>query len=127
MRFRTLDENGDMKPIRYAEDMLTDADAVGAAVKSRMDLGAGEWWEDESIGFEVPNFLLEGLRGGRDCRMLVNYIIAFIQRTPGVTAITAANYVINNRECTVNLTIETEYGTSVERRLNLYELLSALS
>ena len=127
MRFRPLTSTGDMRPVGYASEMWTDTDAVAAAVRSRMDLAVGEWWEDETVGFELPDFLMRGIRGNADCQMMVNYILAYIQKTPGVVGISSATYKVVGRECYIDLTVETEFGGFVERRLNLDELLSAVS
>ena len=71
--------------------MLTGTDAVVAAVNSRLRLLYGEWWEDTTLGFAVPQFLWEGLRlteGRLD--MLANYIAAYIEETEGVNAVNNA-------------------------------------
>lgn len=41
MRYRPVDDNGDMMPVAYASNMLYDADAVAQAVNSRLRFAYG--------------------------------------------------------------------------------------
>ena len=127
MRYRPFDETGDMIPIQTASQMLEDSDAVAAAVKSRVELGIGEWWEDETLGFEVPEFLFEGIRGDDGCAMLVNYIVAYIVKTEGVASLANYSYRRNRRNLTASIAVTTIYGDEIEGSVDLNELQAALS
>ena len=125
MKFRPVDEYGDMLPMRIPSQLLEDTDAVAAAVESRMKLGYGEWWEDETLGFQVPTFLIEGVRGDEKSRMLVNYMIAYMVKTKGVTSVNYYNWKREKRKLTVNVNLATEFGGEVEGSVDLNELLGS--
>ena len=78
MRCRPVSDEGDMVPVLRGDQMLTETDAVAGAMYSRLKFNHGEWWEDRSIGFSVPRFLIEGLRGGNTAQTLMGYISAYI-------------------------------------------------
>ena len=127
MKFRALDENGDMTPAQFTSQLLTDADAVAAAIDSRMRFYYGEWWEDETLGFRVPAFLMYGLRDRNRGQTLIGYINAYILNTPGATTIASSDYSIANREFACNITVNTEYGETAEGSVTMDELLQAVS
>ncbi len=93
---RPVDENGDMIPVIKQSEMLTDAAAVAKVVKSRIQFAYGQWWEDESQGFRVPQFLKNGVRR-RDVEMLTRYITAYVMQTEGVGAVTNVQMEITDR------------------------------
>ena len=87
MRYRPVDKNGDLMPCGTKENVLLDADAVLEAIKSRLHLFRGEWWENESLGFAVPDLLVETVRISHDTDMLSGYITAYIAQTSGVKSV----------------------------------------
>ena len=48
MRMRPTDENGDVLPVLHTGEMLSGALAVASLVESRLELYAGDWWENPS-------------------------------------------------------------------------------
>lgn len=87
MLCRPLDADDDMRPVGNKNQMLSGKEAVLKAVKSRLHLLLGEWWENENLGFVVPSLIYEGIRTEEGRTMLVNYITAYIAQTPGVVAV----------------------------------------
>lgn len=55
MTYRRLDDDGDMLPAR-GNPPFKGAEAVGAAVRSRILMFYGEWWEDPEDGLDVSYF-----------------------------------------------------------------------
>lgn len=91
MMYRPKDPDGDWLPVISKTQMLSGTEAVMAVVNSRLRLLYGEWWEDGTLGFAVPQFLWEGLRlteGRLD--MLANYIASYIEGSDGVNAVNNA-------------------------------------
>lgn len=128
MKMRPWGEDGDMIPVQNASQMWKDTDAVEGAVNSRLVFNHGDWWEDEELGFEVPRFLLAGLRGSNQTTaMLINYIVAYIRQTEGVRDIESFGYSFENRTLTMDIGINTIYGEDLGRSVNISELLSTLS
>ena len=124
MKFLPVDEFGDMVPIKSKSELLTDADAVKAAIDSRLGLVVGDWWEDRSIGFEVPRFLVDRITES-SIPMLVNYVAAYVQHTQGVTDLASSDYNFYDRELMIMLSVNTEFGETAESEVGMNELLSA--
>ena len=99
MTFRTLSDTNDMRPILASSDLESGIRAVASTVYSRLNLFKGEWWEDKTLGFALPDFLIEGVRTAPDAQTLANYITAYIAATPGVTSVTDVQYTLS-REMT---------------------------
>lgn len=110
MLCRPLDADDDMRPVGNQKQMLSGKETVLKAVKSRLHLLLGEWWEDESLGFVVPRLIYEGIRTEEGRTMLVNYITAYIAQTPGVVAVQDVSGTLEGRALAYTCTIITEYG-----------------
>ena len=124
MKFLPVDQYGDMMPFKSKADLLTDTDAVKAAIDSRLGLTIGDWWEDRTLGFEVPRFLVERVTQER-IPMLVNYVAAYVLQTQGVTDLASTDYNYYDRELMIMLTVNTEFGETAEGEVGMNELLSA--
>lgn len=110
MLCRPLDADDDMRPVGNQKQMLSSKEAVLEAVKSRLHLLLGEWWENENLGFVVPRLIYEGIRTEEGRTMLVNYITAYIAQTPGVVAVRDVSGAVEGRALAYTCTIITEYG-----------------
>ena len=110
MLCRPLDADDDMRPVGNKNQMLSGKEAVLKAVKSRLHLLLGEWWENENLGFVVPSLIYEGIRTEEGRTMLVNYITAYIAQTPGVVAVRDVAGAVEGRALAYTCTIITEYG-----------------
>ena len=58
MRYRRLDENGDYSFGNNSLDYIKDNDAVVQAIKTKLYLFYGEWWEDISLGLPMFQSIL---------------------------------------------------------------------
>ena len=111
MTFRTLSDSSDMRPILASTDLESGIQAIASAVYSRLNLFKGEWWEDRTLGFALPDFLIEGVRTVSDAQTLANYITAYIATTPGVTSVTDIQYTLA-REMTYSCTVHSDKETT---------------
>ena len=118
MIVRPTDQNGDMIPIAYASQMLTKAEAVAQVVKQRLLFYFGEWWEDESAGFRLPQFLTDGIRR-ENWEMLAKYVSSYVAGTEGVAGVSGTFVTLDGRKmvysCVIHVGEETE---TVEVELN---------
>ena len=57
MLIRPLDDNGDIMPVLSSSDMHQDDMAVKRMIGYRLDLLAGDWWENETWGNEILDML----------------------------------------------------------------------
>ena len=53
MIHRPVDASGDILPVLSSSDLLRDADAVAQLVWERLELYAGDWWENSDWGNEI--------------------------------------------------------------------------
>ena len=58
MIYRKLDENGDMIMGRGTATFIQSSEAVGQAIKTRLLLWQGEWWEDLEEGLPMMQRIL---------------------------------------------------------------------
>ena len=122
MIVRPLDENGDMMPIHSTSQMIGGDKAVAQVIRLRMDLEYGEWWEDESIGFRVPGFLVDGVRKG-DIDMLAKYIASYVSNTQEVRAVTNVAASFNGHEMIFSCAAVMENGSSATVEVDLSGIL----
>lgn len=115
MRYRRLDEDGDMTFGAGAADFLVDSrEAVAQAIRTRLDLWAGEWFLDVEEGTPWGAEVLGVGTGPTRDAAIRDRILG----TPGVTAITSYSSAVSGRSFTVSATVATLYGeTTVEAEL----------
>lgn len=108
MRYRRLNENNDYVLGSGNFDFLTDIDAFAQAIKTKLQLLLGEWWEDLSDGLPLFQSIL-GQTGNNK-----NNIDLLIQKrileTPNIKKIQYWESSLANRIYTFYATIDTVYG-----------------
>lgn len=112
MRYRRLDNDGDMTFGSQQKDFLRDAPtAVVQAVITRLKLWVDEWFLDTSEGTPYVQAAL----GKYTSQTIAPAIRERILTTEGVTEITAFEVIFNpdTRVAKVEATIETIYGPAV--------------
>jgi hypothetical protein len=112
MRYRCLDENWDYRFGRQRNDYLTNIEAVAQAIKSRLKLLRGEWWEDPTDGLPLWQEML----GKRTPKGTMDRIIQ--ERILGTTnvreiAYMSSSYDPNTRAYTFYSVVDTIYGQVV--------------
>ena len=122
MRTRPLGPDGDFVPVYSLSQMASGSDAVRQVVDLRLRLNRGEWWEDEEIGFQVPEFLTESARSG-DVDLLSKYVSMYISQTMGVRAIEDVLATFSGHDMTYTCVVLTEDGTSENVEVNINGLL----
>ena len=109
MRYRALDENGDMTFGGNNKNFLKDIKAVIQAIKTRLKLLKGEWWENAEAGFP----LFQDILGNYDKLKIKNRIVERIQQTQGVLSVADIEIEYENRKFNFNCTVSTIYGDTV--------------
>jgi len=109
MRVRPENAEGDMMPVQSDSQMLTNESAIVQIVKDRLTFYRGEWWEDETLGVRIPDFLVDTVRRS-DVDILGKYITSYIAETEGVTGITNVSVDYNRRVLTYRCMIQTDFG-----------------
>lgn len=111
MIYRRLDDDWDYCFGRGKQNYISDIDAVGQAIKTRLLLLYGEWWEDLSDGLPLWERIL-GTNGSEENRQAVDLIIRDrISGTDGVSAVIQFESTFEKRIYKFTATVETIYGT----------------
>lgn len=107
MRYRALDENGDMV-MRNGQAYIEDAEAVRQACATRLRLLVEEWWEDVTDG--VPYW--QKIIAGRKIDEAVRLIKKRIEGTTNVLAVVAMEHDWNNetRSLRIRAAVQSIYG-----------------
>ena len=91
MKYRPLDDNGDMLPVSTKDQMKSGVHAVAQAVLTRLQFFKGEWWEDQDVGMDIPTYLFKSLRVS-EMDLIARYVSTYINETPGVNRLTDIQY-----------------------------------
>lgn len=112
VRYRRLGINNEPAMGRGRQDFLTDVEAVGQSIITRLGFWRGEWWEDENLGLPMWQSLLGvvGTKKESIDRILQDEIL----QTTGVQNISTLASVFNtsNRTYQFYCEVNTIYGTT---------------
>ena len=110
IKYRRLDSNGDYVFGSNQQSFITGVDAVSQAIKTRLKLLKGEWWEDENEGLPLFQNILGQPGTAQNLQSADLLIRDVISSTPDVTAIKDYKGLYNNRSYSVSCTVDTKYG-----------------
>lgn len=105
-----LDANYD--PVFDPGAALSDIDAVTQAIKTRLSLFLGQWWENLNLGLPVFTVILGQLASARGIAAMQAVIQQNILGTPYVTGVTSVNVNFSNGRLTYTATAQTSFGTT---------------
>lgn len=112
MIYRRLDPTYDYSFGQSKQDFLTGVDAVAQAIKTRLFLLFGEWWEDTSDGLPLWQSILAAPGAPKNKRIADSLIKARIIGTPNVTGIInfSSTFDSNTRAYSFQATVNTLFG-----------------
>lgn len=110
MIYRRLDENWDYCFGRGKKDYLTDLDAVAQAIKSRLLLLYGEWWEDLAEGLPLFEQIIGGPATPSNKNAIDIIIRDRIADTQGVLSVVSFESSFADRAYKFTAYVETIYG-----------------
>ncbi len=110
MKYRPVDGNGDVLPVLCSADLLSGAPAVAMLVQDRLDLLAGDWWENPEKGNSILEMLKESRLTEADQQALGTYLTSYIRETPGVQDVRDAAFFAAGRQFSYSCTVVTDYG-----------------
>ena len=123
MRYRRLDENGDYSFGNNSLDYIKDNDAVVQAIKTKLYLFYGEWWEDISLGLPMFQSILGQVSNENLRRTVILLSAEQIQNVEGVSSVDSIVVAISARKLTLSIDVTTEYGSSVSTEVELYNVI----
>jgi hypothetical protein len=110
MKYRRLDSNGDYSFGRGNQDFILDADAVAQAVKTKLLLLQGEWWENTEEGLPAFQHIL-GVTGTPEHLNGADLLIQNrISETSGVTGISDYRRTFTDRNLSISCKLQTVFG-----------------
>lgn len=111
IKYRILDINGDMQFGRGQQDLTYGSDAVAQAIKTRLLLLKGEWWEDAEDGLPLFQQILDTPNSTQNLNVVDSIIKQRILGTPNVLSIQEYTSSYDNRTYSFNCKVNTTYGT----------------
>ena len=108
---RPVDPDGDILPVLHTGEMFSGALAVASLVESRLQLYAGDWWENPSWGNEILRMLQEGRLTEADAQSLSTYLVGYVRNTSGVKEVQDEKWDLDGGRFSWGCTVITEYGT----------------
>ena len=111
MLLRPADASGDILPALSSGALLRGAPAVARLVKYRLELLAGEWWENPEWGNAAVDMLRESRFTEADRQALASYIATYIRETPGVREVRDVSFSAGERAFSCSCTAETDSGS----------------
>ena len=112
MLIRPVDESGDILPVLESASMLRGAGAVARLVKDRLELLAGEWWENPAWGNAVVDMLKDSRLTEADSQALANYITSYIRQTSGVLEVEDVVFLVEGKQFSYSCRVDTEDGSA---------------
>jgi hypothetical protein len=110
MIIRPVDENGDILPVLTSASLLESVSAIARLIKDRLELLAGEWWENPAWGNEVLEMMRSSRLTEADSQALANYITSYIRQTSGVLEVEDVVSIIEGRQFNYSCKADTEDG-----------------
>ena len=114
--------NGDWTPIHSLDQMIRGKEAVGQIVDLRLRFYYGDWWEDRTLGFRIPEFLTKNVRSG-EVSLLANYIASYVSDTEGVRGVTDVQVEKTGHNLYVGLAAKTNEGKNITVEVDLSGIL----
>ena len=111
MKMRPTDENGDILPVLSGAVVVSGPEAVVALVRDRLNLLAGEWWENPAWGCEIFDMLRSDRVTVQDAPALVSYLSSYIQSATGVRAVEDVSFTVSGRQFSFFCRVLTEDGS----------------
>ena len=110
MKLRPVDQNGDVLPVLHVSDMFSGFHAVAKLVEDRLNLYAGDWWENPSWGNEILRMLQEGSLTEADAQSLSTYLAGYVRETAGVKEVQDEEWNLSGGRFSWSCTVLTENG-----------------
>lgn len=119
MKYRKLDENGDYTFGNNSFDYIEKDEAIAQAIKTKLYLFYGEWWEDISLGLPMFQSIL-GQVSNNNLRQTVILLCAEqISLVEGVASVDSISVDISARKLGLTIDVTTVNGTTVNLEVEL--------
>ena len=110
MILRPVDDTGDILPVLSSSVLLSGARAVARLVEDRLNLYAGEWWENLAWGNRMIEMLRESRLTEADAQAMATYLTSYIRKTDGVEDVREVRFAVEDRQFSYGCTVVTDEG-----------------
>ena len=119
MKYRKLDENGDYVFGNNSHDYIVKDEAIAQAIKTKLYLFYGEWWEDISLGLPMFQSILGQVSNSNLRQTVILLCAEQINLVEGVTSVDSISVDISARKLGLTIDVTTENGTTVNLEVEL--------
>ena len=119
MKYRKLDENGDYVFGNNSHDYIEKDVAIAQAIKTKLYLFYGEWWEDISLGLPMFQSILGQVSNSNLRQTVILLCAEQINLVEGVTSVDSISVDISARKLGLTIDVTTENGTTVNLEVEL--------
>ena len=119
MKYRKLDENGDYVFGNNSNDYIEKDEAIAQAIKTKLYLFYGEWWEDISLGLPMFQSILGQVSNSNLRQTVILLCAEQINLVEGVTSVDSISVDISARKLGLTIDVTTENGTTVNLEVEL--------
>ena len=119
MKYRKLDENGDYVFGNNSHDYIEKDEAIAQAIKTKLYLFYGEWWEDISLGLPMFQSILGQVSNSNLRQTFILLCAEQINLVEGVTSVDSISVDISARKLGLTIDVTTENGTTVNLEVEL--------
>ena len=110
MILRPVDDTGDILPVLSSSVLLSGAVAVARLAEDRLNLYAGDWWENPAWGNRMIEMLRESRLTEADAQAMATYLTSYIRKTDGVEDVREVKFSVEGRQFLYSCTVLTEDG-----------------
>lgn len=119
MKYRKLDKNGDYVFGNNSHDYIEKDEAIAQAIKTKLYLFYGEWWEDISLGLPMFQSILGQVSNSNLRQTVILLCAEQINLVEGVTNVDSVSVDISARKLGLTIDVTTENGTTVNLEVEL--------
>lgn len=119
MKYRKLDKNGDYVFGNNSHDYIEKDEAIAQAIKTKLYLFYGEWWEDISLGLPMFQSILGQVSNSNLRQTVILLCAEQINLVEGVTNVDSISVDISARKLGLTIDVTTENGTTVNLEVEL--------
>lgn len=119
MKYRKLGKDGDYVFGNNSSDYIEKDDAIAQAIKTKLYLFYGEWWEDISIGLPMFQSILGQVSNSNLRQTVILLCAEQINKVAGVTNVDSISVDISARKLSLTIDVTTENGTTVTLEVDL--------
>lgn len=117
LKYRRIDENGDMIFGHGNADFLSDAEAMRQVLQTRLAACEGEWWEGDAGALPYFNGILGSATTDENREAIDLMVIDRIMDTRGVISVFDVESMVTNRNYSFKCKVQTVYGV-IEAEVN---------